>query len=197
MVRTEIGECAITFNGVVYEFRPTFKNIRKICPPDELADLFVDICGRIKQKISVADGFGFSGASELLVCELREKCVKVMRACCDTQCTKLTSSDKDFPTWSMAHIAASLLKSGVIGAEKSDRSGSSPKSIVDVYEFVDIARHHFEMPKSEAEMLTKTEFDRQYKVKFPETKKKGRAPTMEEHRHNMRIMREMEAKRYG
>jgi hypothetical protein len=196
MVRTEIGECALTHKGVRYEFRPSFKNIRKICSPADIAKLYSDVSSVIESKIDVAENLNLFDAVSSYSKELREKIILVLSSCCDTDCSKMTDNEKHAPTFAIKHVAMSLLNHGVIGVESESKGKSSKnkKSDIDVYEYADIAESHLGIPYPLSENLTKTELDRKLKVKFPGDKK-SRKPTLEEHRHNMDLARRIESAR--
>lgn len=180
MVRTEIGECSMIYNDVEYVFRPSFKNIRKICDPSELAGFYASLAGVLEQKITVAKACGLFDAAISFQNEIRAKAAKVLSSCCDTDCLDLVENEEVAPTFALKNVALSLLTHGVIGVVKDEKPSQSNKkktSDIDIYEYADIAEAHLGIPYPLSENLTKTELDRKLRIKFPATDKTNNAPS--------------------
>lgn len=198
MVRTEIGECAIIHNNVTYEFRPSIKNIRKICSPNEMADFYADIAGVIEAKIVTASKYALEKAIVSYQKELRSKIANVLLSCCDTDCSKLLDDEESAKTMTLKHIAMSLLNNGVIGKppKSTSKESKEKRSVIDVYEYADIAEAHLGIAYPLSENLTKTELDRKLSVKFPEEKKpSSNAPSDDDYYEAMAFLDKVNAKR--
>lgn len=224
-MRTDIGHFSIGYEDKQYEIRPTFKNIRKICEPNELPDLFSRLFGSETQLFVeksteyTADLFSNGSKNIEMIDSINRKlilktvgriydiAVLVIQCCCDEDTSKLTgfySYEKGRKAWrvgvmdadNVIHIARSLMIHGVVGMKtsKSDSKGESSSSI-DVYVYVENAVNHLNMDISSAENLTKTEYDRYIDNKYPDAKRKGKAPTLEEHDKAMSWLDEINAKR--
>ena len=197
MVRTEIGECSFTYNDIKYEFRPSFKNIRKICSPSYLANFYSDLAGMIEGKMSVAITLGMVDAVKSYSNEIRQKSAIVLDSCCDTDCKYILDDEKIIPTNVMQQLALSLLTHGLIGVDKgSEKAPKEKRSDIDVYEYADIAEAHLGIQYPLSENLTKTELDRKMRVKFPpEPATSNSAPSDDEYHKAMEMLDRIESKR--
>lgn len=214
-MRTEIGHFAIGYGEKEFELYPTFKNMRKICEPNELPDFFSRLFGReaeffIQQASKVNDVTANSVGKRLInrgINRIYEDAAHVIKCCCNDDTSKLTgftSYEKGRKAWSLGvmnienvlHIARALMVHGIVGKEtaKSQSKGEASDSI-DVYMYVENAVNHLNMNIDAAENLTKTEYDRYIDNKYPDAKRKGRSPTLDEHDKAMKWLDELDAKR--
>lgn len=198
-MRTDIGHIAIEVGEQRWEFIPSFKNMRSICEPEQLPDLFATLFGAgfdSLLKTPVKGGL----LNNLAIYESRRVCsiaALVMQCCCDDDVTPLTGRI----VWergpnvvrtgyltpnAMIHVARVLMSHGIIGKFESaegKKQKQDKRDKVDVYEFVEIAAMHLDIPMSDAENLTKTEFDRLLAAKYP--KQKDKAPSDEQYHETM------------
>lgn len=200
-MRIQDGGINISYESESWHFEPSFKNIAKICDPDEFACFYAAINGEHEKKASVAESLNMSDCADYYFDELHRMASVVMQSCCKKDCSRLTGyleeidgvpifSDGIATRESCLTIARSLLNSGLIGcANSSSKSSSDKTSDIDVYDFVYIAISHLDMPKSEAESLSKIEFDRIVEAKYPKQDKKEKTITAEKHAQNMAAAR--------
>lgn len=214
-MRTDIGHFAIGYGDKEYELCPTFKNMRKICEPNEMPDFFSRLFGRetefFIQQASKVNSITASTVGKRLIQRginrIYEDAAHVIQCCCDDDTGKLTgfvSYEKGRKAWRLGvmnienvlHIARALMVHGVVGKQtaKSESKGESTSSI-DVYAYVENAVNHLNMSIEAAENLTKTEYDRYIDSKYPDAKRKGKAPTLDEHDKAMAWLDEVNARR--
>lgn len=214
-MRTEIGHFSIGYGEKEFELYPTFKNMRKICEPNELPDFFSRLFGReaeffIRQASKVNDVTASSVGKRLInrgINRIYEDAAHVIQCCCNDDTSKLTgfaSYEKGRKAWRLGvmnienvlNIARALMVHGIVGKEtaKSQSKGEASDSI-DVYMYVENAVNHLNMNIESAENLTKTEYDRYIDNKYPDAKRKGRSPTIDEHDKAMKWLDELDAKR--
>jgi hypothetical protein len=214
-MRTDIGHFAIGYGDKEYELYPTFKNMRKICEPSEMPDFFSRLFGReaeffIQQASKVNSVTASTVGKRLIqrgINRIYEDAAHVIQCCCDDYTGKLTgfvSYEKGRKAWRLGvmnienvlHIARALMVHGVVGKQtaKSESKGESTSSI-DVYAYVENAVNHLNMSIEAAESLTKTEYDRYIDNKYPDAKRKGKAPTLDEHDKAMAWLDEVNARR--
>ncbi len=109
----------------------------------------------------------------------------VLRACCDEDISSLLTDVVDrngvfkIKKPSTTHltvdqqiiVAAGLMRHGVSGvSDKKSTSKGKAATTVDLWSFVNTARIHLGISKSEALSLTMTEFNRMVDIKFPPEK---------------------------
>jgi len=214
-MRTDIGHFAIGYGDKEYELYPTFKNMRKICDPNEMPDFFSRLFGReaeffIQQAAKVNTVTASTVGKRLIqrgINRIYEDAAHVIQCCSDDDTGKLTgfvSYEKGRKAWrtgvmnieNVLHIARALMVHGVVGKQtaKSESKGESTSSI-DVYAYVENAVNHLNMSIEAAENLTKTEYDRYIDNKYPDAKRKGKAPTLDEHDKAMAWLDEVNARR--
>lgn len=205
-MRHDIGECSIDTDVGYFEFYPTLKNIRSICEPEELPELFANVNGVLEQKRAMALSFGFKELANCYMRKIYQLCAVVMQSCCRDDITpiigriKWEKSAKHFqlgkmPLDHMVAFSKILLKHGVVGLPAESEEDSKPASSIDVYRYVDAAISHLGMSKEQAEGLTKTEFDRLIESKFPDSKRNGTGPTDQEHKDAMDFLDRVNAAR--
>tara|TARA_R110000782_G_scaffold113250_2_gene203269 strand:+ start:1243 stop:1914 length:672 start_codon:yes stop_codon:yes gene_type:complete len=217
-MRTEIGHFSIEYDSVTYELYPTFKNMRKLCDPKQMPDFFSGLFGRETQAtvelISCVGGniYAENIGKKLIyksINRIYEDAAFLLQCCCEDDISKLTgfaSYDKGRKAWragvmnidNVLSIARALITHGVVGQPKEGertRKGKATDTI-DVYSYVEAAMAHLNMSYSDAERLTKTEFDRLIDAKYPDAKNAKEAPpTMDEHKSNMAMLKEINARR--
>lgn len=214
-MRTDIGHFAIGYGDKEYELYPTFKNMRKVCEPNEMPDFFSRLFGReaefFIQQASKVNAITASTIGKRLIQRginrIYEDAAHVIQCCCDDDTGKLTgfvSYEKGRKAWRLGvmnienvlHIARALIVHGVVGKQtaKSESKGESTSSI-DVYAYVENAVNHLNMSIEAAENLTKTEYDRYIDNKYPDAKRKGKAPTLDEHDKAMAWLDKVNARR--
>ncbi|MGL6172324.1 MAG: DUF6246 family protein, partial [Vibrio sp.] len=156
-MRTDIGHFAIGYGDKEYELYPTFKNMRKICEPNEMPDFFSRLFGReaeffIQQASKVNSVTASTVGKRLIqrgINRIYEDAAHVIQCCCDDDTGKLTgfvSYEKGRKAWragvmnieNVLHIARALMVHGVVGKQtaKSESKGESTSSI-DVYAYVE------------------------------------------------------------
>jgi len=207
-MRHDIGHIYADTEVGRFEFYPTFKNIRKICEPDELAEVFANINGSIQSKINACLSAGYKSLAYNYSRTLYQWCALIMQSCCDDDITPLVGrikwekSAKHFqagimPLEHMVAVSKILLKHGLIGVNNASGKDGKKCSEIDVYDFVRIAMSHLDMTAEHAENLTKTEFDKIMSVKFPDDKnsKTNGAPSDEDYYEAMAMLDRIEAKR--
>lgn len=206
-MRHDIGHTYIDSDVGLFEFYPTFKNIRSICEPEELPSVFANVNGVIKHKAEISEIAGLSSMANIYRRSLYQLCALIMQSCCDKDITPLVGrikwerSPKHFqlgvmPLDHMVAFCKILLKHGVIGIHQGKSESGDKCDKIDVYDFVNIAMAHLDMSKYQAESLTKTEFDKLMIVKFPESNKPTNgAPTDEEYHNTMAFLDKVNAKR--
>ena len=206
-MRHDIGHTYIDSEVGRFEFYPTFKNIRSICDPEDVAGYFANLNGVIQQKSLVASNLGFNSLVNSYSRSLYQLCTLIMQSCCDDDITPLVGrirwekSAKHFklgvmPVEHMISFSKILLKHGLIGIPSSGSKSNKKCDKIDVYDFVHLAMAHLDMSKEQAENLTKTEFDKLMMVKFPEEKKPSdNAPSDEEYYEAMAMLDKIDASR--
>jgi len=216
-MRTEIGHFSIEYNSHTYEFYPTFKNMRKLCDPKQMPDFFSGLFGRETQSTAdLVDSVGINVYAKEIGKKLIYKSINriyedaafVLQCCCDDDVSKLTgfaSYDKGRKAWrsgvmhidNVLNIARALITHGVVGQPKKGerQSKGKPTDTIDVYDYVENAITHLDVSYERAEMLTKTEYDRLLDKKYPDAKKQKTMPTLEDHKHNIQVLKEINARR--
>lgn len=215
-MRTDIGHFSLSYGDQEYELIPSFKNMRSICEPEEMPAFFANIFGEQVNKAADAKpttNAHVNGLAKKIIYsavnDLHEKASLVIQCCCDLDTSKLTG----FPSYAngrkawrngymdhenMIHIARAMLIHGVAGKPDPDNRAQKGKvtQSIDVYRYVEMAIAHLEMSYSDAERLTKTEFDRLIDAKYPDAKKGGNdAPTLSEHEQSMKWLDEVNKRR--
>lgn len=142
--------------------------------------------------------------------QLYRDAVNIMQSCCDDDISPLVGSVNYSGGKSryrvglmklndMLHFSRSLMLHGVVGAAVKDEKPTNKKGkasdTIDVYQYVDVAMAHLEMPYHDAENLTKTEFDRLVSAKYPDKKSINGEPTDEEYEESMAWLDRVDAKR--
>lgn len=193
----EIGECRITVGEQDYFFRPSFMAMTRIGEPVEIVQAFYDLHNNEASALLQRgiDAYGF--APEWLLKFINQPqvikkavlaAINVIQACCDEDTSKLTGEivpgksgkwafvyRKGFMSaFEMVLIAQSLIVHGVIGKAKvrqlqKHETGEATTEFR-AFDYVSAARHHFSMPRTEAEQLTMTEFQLMLAAKYPDQK---------------------------
>lgn len=193
----EIGECSITVGDRDYFFRPSLTAMTRIGEPDEIVQVFYDLhnneVSSLLQRGVNAYGFvpdwllKFAHQPQVIKRSMLAA-ISVIQACCDEDTSLLTGeiipgkSGKwafvyrkgVMSSFEMIVIAQSLIVHGVIGKAKVRRlqkheTGEATTEFR-AFDYVSAARHHFSMPRNEAEQLTMTEFQLMLAAKYPDQK---------------------------
>ncbi|GAA0517234.1 DUF6246 family protein [Tatumella terrea] len=193
----EIGECVISVGDTDYFFRPSFANMTKIGTPEEIVSTFYALHNDNLSQLIVGALSVFGRLPEWFLRYLNNSAegkaafvaaVTVMDACCETDATPLTGEIAPSRTGKRAFIwrkgridandliviASELIIHGIIGRAKvrllqRHESKATVKEFRAV-EYINAARNHFGMARTEAENLTMTEFILLLNAKYPEQK---------------------------
>lgn len=193
----EIGECLITLGETEYFFRPSFISMIKIGDPREIVQAFYDlhndeVSNLLRRGI---DAFGTVPkwlAEHINRPEMAKKAliaaISVLEACCDGDITELTGEiipgrsgrwtfvylKGAMAPFEMVLIAQALITHGIIGKAKIRKLQKYETGQVTTefraFDYISAARHHFGMPRMEAEQLTMTEFQLMLAAKYPDQK---------------------------
>lgn len=193
----EIGECLITLGETDYFFRPSFIAMVKIGDPVEIVQTFYDLHNDEVSKLLQRGIDAFGSVPQWLTDyinrpEMAKKAVmaaiSVLDACCDRDITELTGEiipgrsgrwtfvyrKGAMAPFEMVLIAQALITHGIIGKAKIRRLQKHETGQVTTefraFDYVSAARHHFGMPRVEAEQLTMTEFQLMLAAKYPDQK---------------------------
>ncbi len=190
----EIGEMLISDRYTDYFFRPSFASMSRIGSPADIVDAYANINGyEVAQVIAMAqDSYG--EAPEWLIKTLRKPAygrkvlstaMHVMQSCCDKDVTPLIGEWRagkkgviyrrgGMSTGEIILIAHTLIEHGVMGKAKIRKpQRAETNSYVNEFraiEYINSARVHFGISRSEAEQLTMTEFQLMLNAKYPDQK---------------------------
>ena len=195
----EIGECLITHGDTEYFFRPSFINMTRIGEPKDIVQAFYDlhndeVTPLLQRGI---DSYGHIPAwlmghvqGQQFDKKAISAAISVITACCDSDTTSLTGELIPGKTkrkrrtfvyrpgvmspFEMVAIAQSLITHGIIGKAKVRKlqrnEGGETTSEFNAFEYINAARSHFAISRSEAEKLTMTEFQMMLSAKYPDQK---------------------------
>lgn len=193
----EIGECVISVGDDDYLFRPSFINITKIGNPQEIVQKVADLHNTEVQGL-IADMWSLTGRmpdwfvnylnNSNPVRRALSAAIDVLQACCESDLSPLIGDivpsktgkrafvwrTGKMPMQDMLLIASALITHGVIGKAKvrqlqRDESKGTTSEFKSV-DYINAARNHFSMSRSEAENLTMTEFILMLNQRYPEQK---------------------------
>ncbi|MFV9084521.1 DUF6246 family protein [Serratia fonticola] len=189
----EIGEMLISDQERDYFFRPSFANMSRVGQPTGIVEAHYELHhGEVGQLIDRAiEAYGTIPAWLIahinsISTETVKAAMNVMQACCDDDITPLIGEWKGWKRnivrrrGSMGDaeiiiIARELIEHGVSGKakvrqlQKNENAGDySPE--FRVFEYINAARTHFNMPREEAEQLTMTAFQLMLNAKYPPQK---------------------------
>lgn len=194
---TEIGEMLISDAYRDYFFRPSFANMTRIGSPAEIVERFADLHTSDAPRLleSALEAYGeipgwllahvntLSFSSDAIFAGMI-----VMQACCDDDISALVGELRPskrgkrafvfrkgkMPASDIIVIGQSLITHGIIGKAKVRKlqrhESNSYVNEFKAFEYISAARNHFNMPRSEAERLTMTEFQLLLTAKYPEQK---------------------------
>ncbi|MEQ9886193.1 DUF6246 family protein [Pectobacterium zantedeschiae] len=193
----EIGELLITYGERDYFFRPSFANMTRIGEPEEIVSAFYDLhhdeVSGLMQRAMAAYGC----IPEWIVQHIKSStygrkalsaAVSVLDACCDDEICELTGDVRPARTrgrtfkirrgamdeFDMVVLAQSLIVHGIIGKAKVRKlqrhEGGEATKEFNAFDYINAARNHFGMSRTEAELLTMTEFQMLLAAKYPEQK---------------------------
>lgn len=193
----EIGECLITVGEDEYFFRPSFAAMSRVGEPQEIVQAFYDLHSDEVTPLVERAASAYGHIPAWLIEHVRSSnygkkalmaAMTVMQACCETDLSDLIGEIRPAKTKGrpfkrlmgrmgdveMIIIAQSLITHGIIGKAKIRRlqrhESSQGTSEFNAFEYISAARNHFDMSRSEAELLTMTEFQMMLAAKFPEQK---------------------------
>ena len=189
----EIGEMLISDRERDYFFRPSFASMSRVGQPTEIVAAHYELHhGEIAQLIERAtEAYGSIPAWLIehissISTETVKAAMNVMQACCDDDLTPLIGEWKgrkrdivrrrgSMGDAEIIIIARELIEHGVSGKakvrqlQKNESAGDySPE--FRVFEYINAARTHFNMPREEAEQLTMTAFQLMLNAKYPPQK---------------------------
>lgn len=192
-----IGEFKITIaagenSGEEFFFKPSFANIMQIGSPREIVESYAILNGSEINEIISRAFSRFGLVPDAVFNALRSKhyggkvfstALRVMSACCYADATPLIGYYKPgksgliyspglMPIEMIIASAKNLLDHGLIGkadfkVAQRDEKPNEYSNEFDAMDYVDSARIHFGMSKSEALDLSMTEFHRLLKQKYP------------------------------
>lgn len=193
----EIGECVISVGDEDYLFRPSLINMTKIGSPQEIVQKVADLHNTEVQELIAGMWSATGRLPDWFMKYLNNSnparrafsaAIDVLQACCESDLSPLIGdivpgrTGKRAFVWKqgkmalqdMLLIASSLITHGVIGKAKvrqlqrnESRGTTSEFKAVD---YINAARNHFSMTRTEAENLTMTEFILMLNQKYPEQK---------------------------
>ena len=193
----EIGEALISDDKRDYFFRPSFVNMSRIGDPREVVEHFAKLHSNDAADLlsRAIDAYGLIPewlASIVLTPEFNKKTISaamgVMQACCDDDISPLIGELRPSKRGKKAFtylpgsmhlndivvIAQSLITHGIIGKAKVRKlqrnESNSYVTEFNAFEYISAARNHFNMPRSEAEKLSMTEFQLLLNAKYPDQK---------------------------
>lgn len=193
----EIGECLITVGDEDYFFRPSFANMMRIGEPQEIVQAFYDLHNDevtpLLQRAIEAYGAIPAWLAEHIANSsygrrAHQAAMTIFTACCDRDVTPLIGEYVPGRTgrrailmkpgvmgaFSIMAIAQSLITHGIIGKAKvrqlqRHETGQAVQEFK-AFGYINAARNHFSMSRSEAEQLTMTEFQQLLASKYPDQK---------------------------
>lgn len=193
----EIGEMQISVDESSYFFRPSFSAMANIGSGSEIVNTYAVLNGfEVNQLItSVVGAYGTfpewlikTIKKPILGKKILSAAMHVMQCCCADDITPLVGEWRPGKSgvvyrngiMSIAEIliiGRELAEHGIMGRAKlrqlqrhEFKEGNSYTSDFKVFEYINAARIHFDMPRLEAEQLTMTEYQLLLKAKYPEEK---------------------------
>lgn len=193
----EIGECVISLGEEDYLFRPSFINMSKIGSPQEIVQKVADLHNSEIQELMSAMWESTGSLPGWFMRYLNNSnparrafsaAVDILQACCDDDVSLLvgdvvpSKTGKRSFIWKqgsmslqdMLLVASSLITHGVIGKAKvrqlQRNESKGTTSEFKAVDYINAARNHFAITRSEAENLTMTEFILLLNQKYPEQK---------------------------
>lgn len=191
----DIGEMLLsdTEQQQDYFFRPSLKNMTRIGVAIEIVEIYAVLNGsELSQVLTPAINANLPAtvmpnrAIKQCSDHILATAIRVIEACCDRPVMELIG---EFKGWrncivyrpgkiskdSVITIARELIEHGVIGKAKirklqKNESKNDYSSEFNAMDYINSARIHFNMSRTEAEQLTMTEFQLLLKAKYPEDK---------------------------
>ncbi|EKN4854361.1 DUF6246 family protein [Yersinia enterocolitica] len=191
----DIGEMLLsdTEQQQDYFFCPSLKNMTKIGTATEIVETYAVLNGSELNQI-LTPVINANLPASLIPSKAIKQCsehilfaaIRVIEACCDRPVTELIG---EFKGWRncivyrpgkvskevVITIARELIEHGVIGKAKirklqKNEGKNDYSSEFNAMDYINSARIHFNMSRTEAEQLTMTEFQLLLKAKYPEEK---------------------------
>lgn len=193
--RIEYGEILISTATKDYLFRPSLDAMTRIGSPESIVSAFTALNGANVQGIIAWAIEAYGAIPEWLINTLKKPAfgrkvlstaMDVMQACCNDDCDELIGEWKAgkrgmvykmgaIPIADIIVLASDLMVHGIIGKAKirklqrHEGQGEYSDKFIAI-EYINSARAHFNMTRSEAEQLTMTEFIMMIKSKYPDEK---------------------------
>jgi len=193
----EIGECLIMVGEDEYFFRPSFAAMSRIGEPQEIVQAFADLHSDELTPLVERATAAYGHVPAWLIEHIRNSsygkralmaAMTVMEACCESDLSALIGEFRParakgrpfkrrvgvMGDFELLLIAQSLITHGIIGKAnvrqlQRHESGKATTEF-NAFDYVSAARNHFNMPRSEAEQLTMTEFQHMLAAKYPDQK---------------------------
>lgn len=190
----EIGEMLISDQHTDYFFRPSFTAMSRIGSPAEIVEIYATLSGYEVAKVVAVAQDAYGKVPEWLIKTLRKPAygrkilsaaMYVMQSCCDEEVTPLIGDWRagkkgmvycrgGMSIGEIILIAHTLIEHGVMGKAKVRKpQRAETNSYVNEFraiEYINSARIHFGISRTEAEQLTMTEFQLMLNAKYPDQK---------------------------
>ncbi|CNJ18961.1 Uncharacterised protein [Yersinia aldovae] len=191
----DIGEMLLsdTERQQDYFFRPSLKNMTRIGAATEIVEMYAVLNGSELSQV-LTPAINANLPASLMPSKAIKQCsdhilaaaIRVIEACCDSPVAEIIG---EFKGWrncivyrpgkvskeAVITIARELIEHGVIGKVKIRKLQKNEGKIdysseFNSMDYINSARIHFNMSRTEAEQLTMTEFQLLLKAKYPEEK---------------------------
>lgn len=194
---TEIGEMLISDADRDYFFRPSFANMSRIGSPAAIVERFSELHTSDAPRLLEAALGAYGEIPGWLLEHINAPSFSsdaiyagmfVMQACCDDDISALVGELRPskrgkrafvfrqgkMPVSDIIVLGQALITHGIIGKAKVRKlqrhESNSYVTEFKAFEYISAARNHFNMPRTEAEQLTMTEFQQLLAAKYPEQK---------------------------
>ncbi|WP_199639643.1 DUF6246 family protein [Serratia sp. PAMC26656] len=194
---TDLGEMVISDAYREYFFRPSFANMTRIGSPAEIVERFADLHTSDAPRLLEAALEAYGEIPGWLLAHINALSfssdaifagMTVMQACCDDDISALVGELRPskrgkrafvfrqgkLPPSDIIILGQALITHGIIGKAKVRKlqryESNSYVNEFKAFEYIIAARNHFNMPRSEAEQLTMTDFQQLLAAKYPEQK---------------------------
>lgn len=194
---TDIGEMVISDTNRDYFFRPSFANMTRIGSPSAIVERFAELHTSDAPRLLEAAIDAYGSVPGWLLNHINAPSFSsdaiyagmiVMQACCDDDVSALVGELRPskrgkrafvirqgkIPASDIIVLGQSLITHGIIGKAKVRKlqrnESNSYVNEFKAFEYISAARNHFNMPRTEAEQLTMTEFTLLLAAKYPEQK---------------------------
>ncbi|PHM37192.1 DUF6246 family protein [Xenorhabdus innexi] len=191
----EIGEMVISTAKNDFLLRPSFAAMTRLGTPRQIVEAYTVLNGAPAQALVQQAMQAYGTLPDWLLTHMHKPvfgrpvlstAMAVIQACCEEDTDALTGEwhpgqrgvvyrPGSMPVKDMIPIAQELITHGVMGKVKLRKlqRHEGTEAYSDAFhavEYINAARTHFTMSRTEAERLTMTEFQMMLKAKFPEEK---------------------------